>query len=210
MPAFASSAAPPSLTDFACRYLYGLTDAPYRQSADVARFGQLYGLVAGPRGGVGLGGTFHPYQLVSPAGVTVWYAAFAQLYAQPGRATLFAAVADEQARFLVAPLASFAAVHVWPDARLTSAANPVFRRYAPFVVPLLVRRGPAPLRWDAELAAAAGEPARFRSYLAAVNEALRFVQPAPAFVPGSDEFDEQQPAQLIEHFIRAKPLLGAP
>ncbi len=203
-------AAPPALADFASFCLYGLADNPYRQSADVARFGQLYDLVVGAHGGVGLGSTFHPYQLVGPAGVTVWYAAYAQLCAQPHRAALFGALAREQARFLVAPPASFAAFHVWPDARLTSAENPVFSRYVPFVLPFLVHKGPGPLRWDAEFAAAQDEddPARSRAYLDAVNAALRFVQPAPAFVLGLAEFDEQQPQRLVERFISAKPLLG--
>ena len=199
----------PALTDFACFCLYGLTDNPYRQAADVARFGQLYDLVVGPHGGVGIGSTFHPYQLVSPAGVTVWYAAFAQLYAQPGRDALFGALIEEQARYVVVPPASFADFHVWPDTRLTSAANPVFSRYIPFVLPLLVRKGPGALRWDTEAAAANAEPERFRTYRNAVNEALRFVQPQPAFVLGFAEFDEQHPTRLIDRFIAAKPLLGA-
>ncbi|OGX91416.1 hypothetical protein [Hymenobacter coccineus] len=208
MPDSTTPPAPPSLADFACFCLYGLTDNPYRQAADVARFGQLYDLVVGPHGGVGVGSTFHPYQLVSPAGVTVWYAAFAQLYAQPGRAALFGALAEEQARYVVAPPASFADFHLWPDTRLTSTENPVFSRYIPFVLPLLVRRGPGALRWDTEAAAAAAEPERFRAYRAAVNEALRFVQPEPAFVLGLAEFDEQHPERLIDRFLAAKPLLG--
>ena len=202
-------AAPPSLADFACFCLYGLTDNPYRQAADVARFGQLYDLVVGPHGGVGVGSTFHPYQLVNPAGVTVWYAAFAQLYAQPGRDALFGALTEEQARYVVAPPASFADFHLWPDTRLTSTENPVFSRYIPFVLPLLVRKGPGALRWDTEAAAAATEPKRFHAYREAVNEALRFVQPRPAFVLGLAEFDEEHPERLIDRFIAAKPLLGA-
>ncbi|RZK21058.1 MAG: hypothetical protein EOO56_11885 [Hymenobacter sp.] len=200
-------AAAPSLADFASFYLYGLTDNPYQQSTAIEQFGQLYDLVIGAHGGVSLGSSFHPYQLVSPAGVTVWYAAYAQLYAQPDRAALFGAMADEQARFLVAPPASFSAFHVWPDARLTSAENPVFSHYIPFVLPFLVRKGPAPLRWDAELAAADGDADRLRPYLDAVNQAIRFVQPAPAFVLGFGEFDEQQPAQLIERFMDCRAML---
>ncbi|MGI4867045.1 MAG: hypothetical protein ACRYFZ_24220, partial [Janthinobacterium lividum] len=45
-------AAPPSLTDFASFYLYGLTTNPYQQSTDLAKFGQLYNLVIGEHGGV--------------------------------------------------------------------------------------------------------------------------------------------------------------
>ena len=206
--AAAASPALPSLTDFASFYLYGLTNNPYQQSADIERFGQLYDLVIGAHGGVSLGSSFHPYQLVNPAGVTVWYAAYAQLYTQPGRgAALFGAMAAEQARFLVAPPASFAEFHVWPDARLTSAENPIFSRFIPFVLPFLVRKGPAPLRWDAEFAAAGGEAARIQPYLEAVTRALRFVQPAPAFVLGFGEFDEQQPARLIEQFMSCRALL---
>ena len=53
-------AAPPSLTDFASFYLYGLTNNPYQQSTDLAKFGQLYNLVIGEHGGVGLASSFHP------------------------------------------------------------------------------------------------------------------------------------------------------
>jgi hypothetical protein len=200
-------AALPSLTDFACFYLYGLTNNPYQQSTDLEKFGQLYRLVLGEHGGVGLASSFHPYQLVNPAGVTVWYAAYAQLYAQPNRAALFEAMADEQARFVVAPPASFSEFHVWPDTRLTSPENPVFSHYIPFVLPFLVRKGPAPLRWDAELAQAEGEAARLQPYLDAVNQAIRFVQPSPAFVLGFGEFDEQQPERLIERFMDCRAML---
>lgn len=205
----ATPGAAPSLTDFASFYLYGLSSQPYRQSASIEQFGRLYDLVVGAHGGVSIGSSFHPYQLVNPAGVTVWYAAYAQLYAQPDRAALFGAMADEQARFLVAPPASFGEFHVWPDTRLTSAENPVFSHYIPFVLPLLVRKGPAPLRWDAELAAAEGNKAAFGRYLDAVNAAIRFVQPAPAFVLGFDEFDEAQPGKLIDHLMSVKDSLIA-
>ncbi|MDJ0365917.1 hypothetical protein QMK33_12205 [Hymenobacter sp. H14-R3] len=199
----------PSLTEFASFYLYGLTDNPYQQSTDMQHFGELYNLVIGEHGGVSLSSSFHPYQLVNPAGVTVWYAAYAQLYAQPNRADLFGAMADEQARFVVAPPASFGQFHVWPDTRLTSAENPVFSRYIPFVLPFLVRKGPAALRWDAEFAAAGGDPERIQPYLEAVTEAIRFVQPAPAFVLGFGEFDEQQPERLIEEFMSCRAMLPA-
>ena len=197
----------PSLTDFASFYLYGLTDNPYRQSTDMAGFGQLYNLVVGTHGGVALSSSLHPYQLINPAGVTVWYAAYAQLYAQPNRDALFGAITDEQARYVVAPPASFADFHVWPDQRLTSAENPVFSHYIPFVLPFLVRKGPAPLRWDAEFAAADGDSARLQPYLEAVNEAIRFVQPSPAFILGFDEFQEQRPERMIEQFMSMRDTL---
>ena len=202
-----TASAQPSLTDFASFYLYGLTDNPYRQSANLAQFGQLYNLVIGEHGGVGLASSFHPYQLVNQAGVTVWYAAYAQLYSQPNRAELFTAMAEEQVRFVVAPPASFGEFHVWPDTRLTSVENPVFSHYIPFVLPFLVRKGPAALRWDAELAAAEGDRDRFGQYLEAVNAAIRFVQPAPGFVLGFGEFDEQEPSQLIERFMAMRDTL---
>ncbi|MVN75477.1 hypothetical protein GO988_03985 [Hymenobacter sp. HMF4947] len=197
----------PSLADFASFYLYGLTNNPYQQSTDLKKFGQLYNLVVGEHGGVGLSSSFHPYQLVNQAGITVWYTAYAQLYAQPNRAALFEAMTDEQARFVVAPPASFSEFHVWPDTRLTSVENPVFSHYIPFVLPFLVRKGPAALRWDAEFAVADGDPARLQPYLEAVTEAIRFVQPAPAFVLGFGEFDEQKPEHLIEQFMRVRPTL---
>jgi hypothetical protein len=197
----------PSLSEFASFYLYGLSPNPYLQSTDLEKFGQLYSLVIGNHGGVSLSSSFHPYQLVSEAGLTVWYTAYAQLYAQPDRAALFEAMTDEQARYVVAPPASFAEFQVWPDTRLTSVVNPVFSHYIPFVLPFLVRKGPAALRWDAEFAAAAGDPVRIQPYLEAVTEAIRFVQPAPAFVLGFGEFDEQQPEQLIEKFMSCRDLL---
>ncbi|HET9503168.1 MAG TPA: hypothetical protein VFO93_06485 [Hymenobacter sp.] len=200
-------AALPSLADFVGFYLYGLTNNPYQQSTDLAQFGQLYNLVIGEHGGVGLASSFHPYQLVNQAGVTVWYAAYAQLYAQPNRAALFEAMTDEQARYVVVPPASFSEFHVWLDTRLTSEENPVFSHYIPFVLPFLVRKGPAPLRWDAELAAAEGDKSRFGTYLDAVNKAIQFVQPSPAFVLGFGEFDEQQPERLIERFMDCRAML---
>jgi hypothetical protein len=199
----------PSLAEFRCCYLYGVSPNPYLQSADVEQFGQLYDLVVGAHGGLSVGSSFHPYQLVSPGGITVWYAAYAQLYSQPNRAELFGAMLQEQARFLVAPPASFADFHLWPDTRLSSVENPVFSRYIPIVLPFLVHKGEEPFRWDAAAAVAQAQPALLRGYLDSVTEALRFVQPAPAFILGFDEFDEQQPQQLIERFMSCRAMLGA-
>ena len=197
----------PTLADFACFYLYGLTNQPYRQSTDLAKFGELFSLVIGHHGGLGMASTFHPYQLVNPAGISVWYTAYAQFYAQPNRFELFAEMTLEKAQFVLVPPASFAEFHVWPDTRLTSDENPIFSRFIPFVIPFLVRKDPELLRWDQEFAAAEGDSARISPYLKAVHEAIRFVQPAPAFVLGFGEFDEQQPEQLIEHFLSSRDML---
>ena len=197
----------PSLNDFACFYLYGLTNEPYRQSADLTKFGELYSLVIGKHGGLGLVSSFHPYQLMGPGGISVWYAAYAQFYAQPNRFELFAEMTLEKAQFVVVPPASFAEFHVWPDTRLTTDENPVFGRFVPFVIPFLVRKDPELLRWDKEFAAADGDNHRLRPYLDAVNAAIKFVQPAPAFVLGFGEFDEQQPELLIEKFLSCRDML---
>ena len=211
MPDSAPTAGPagPTLADFASFYLYGLTNNPYQQAADVDRFGELYKLVIGAHGGFSIASSFHPYQLLNPAGVSVWYTAYAQFYAQSNRIEMFGEMTLEKTPFLVAPPASFAEYHVWPDARLTAAQNPVFSRYVPFVIPFLVRKDPDALRWDAEVAAAADDRERLGWYHEAVNEAIRFLQPAPAFVLGFGEFDEQQPNQLIEKFMSCRDLLTA-
>ena len=197
----------PSLTDFACFYLYGLTNSPYQQSTDLGKFGELYDLVIGAHGGLGIASSFHPYQLLNPAGVSVWYAAYAQFYAQPNRIELFGAMTLEKAAFVMVPPASFAEFHPWPDARLTSDENPIFSRFIPFVLPFLVRKNPDALRWDAEFAAADGDKSRLSPYLKAVSQAIKFVQPAPAFVLGFGEFDEQHPEQLVEHFLSYRDML---
>ena len=197
----------PLLTDFACFYLYGLTNNPYQQSTDLGKFGELYDLVIGAHGGLGIASSFHPYQLLNPAGVSVWYAAYAQFYAQPNRIELFGAMTLEKAAFVMVPPASFAEFHPWPDARLTSDENPIFSRFIPFVLPFLVRKNPDALRWDAEFAAADGDKSRLSPYLKAVNQAIKFVQPAPAFVLGFGEFDEQYPEQLVEKFLSYRDLL---
>ncbi len=197
----------PMLTDFVSFYLYGLTSQPYRQSTDLAKFGELYSLVVGQHGGLGIASTFHPYQLVNEAGVSVWFTAYAQLYAQPNRLALFAEMTVEKMSFVVIPPATFAEFHRWPDSRLTTDENPIFGRFVPFVIPFLVRKDPELLRWDAEFAAAEGDKNRLRPYLDAVNAAIKFVQPAPAFVLGFGEFDEQQPELLIERFLNCRDLL---
>ena len=196
----------PSLNDFASFYLYGLTSQPYQQSTDLTKFGELYNLVIGQHGGLGIASTFHPYQLVNRAGITVWYAAYAQFYTQPNRLELFAEMTLEKAQFVVVPPASFAEFHVWPDTRLSTDENPIFGRFVPFVIPFLVRKDPELLRWDKELASGREKP-RVSAYLKAVNEAIKFVQPAPAFVLGFGKFDEQQPEQLVEKFVSCRDML---
>jgi hypothetical protein len=197
----------PTLNDFASFYLYGLTNNPYQQSTDFDNFGELYKLVIGSHGGFSIASTFHPYQLISPAGVSVWYTAFAQFYSHPNRIEMFGEMTLEKTPFVVVPPASFAEYNVWPDTRLTAAENPVFSRYIPFVLPFLVRKDPEALRWDAEVAAAADDRERLSWYLDAVKDALRFLQPAPAFLLGFGEFDEQRPEQLIEKFMNCRELL---
>jgi hypothetical protein len=197
----------PTPNDFASFYLYGFTTDPYRQAADLTQFGELYNLVVGTHGGFALASTFHPYQVLTPEGVSVWYAAYAQFYAQPNRIELFGAMTLEQAQFVLQPPTSFAAYHVWPDARLSPAANPVFGRYIPFVLPFLVRKSPDALRWDAEIAAANDDRERIGWYRDAVNEAISFIQPAPAFVLGFGQFDEQHPEQLIDKFLACRSML---
>ena len=197
----------PSLNDFASFYLYGLTNQPYQQSTDLTKFGELYNLVVGQHGGLGIASSFHPYQLVNEAGITVWYAAYAQFYAQSNRLELFAEMTVEKASFVTVPPASFAEFHIWPDTRLTTDENPIFSRFVPFVIPFLVRKDPELLRWDKEFAAAAGDQSRLSPYLEAVNEAIHFVQPAPAFVLGFGEFDEQRPEQLVEQFLSSRDML---
>ena len=197
----------PSFTDFASFYLYGFTNQLYQQSADLAKFGELYHQVIGAHGGLGIASSFHPYQLVNQEGVTVWYAAYAQLYTQPNRLDLFAEMTLEKAQFVVVPPASFAEFHIWPDTRLTTDENPIFGRFMPFVIPFLVRKDPDALRWDAEFAAANGSQARINTYLETVNQAIKFVQPTPAFVLGFAEFDEQHPEKLIENFLNCRDML---
>ena len=206
-PAPAAAPTGPSLTNFASFYLYGLTNQPCQQSADLANFGELYSLVIGQHGGLGIASTFHPYQLVNEAGVSVWFTAYAQLYAQPNRLELFAEMTVEKTSFVVEPPASFAEIHLWPDTRLTTDENPIFGRFIPFVIPFLVRKDPEALRWDAEFAAAEGDKNQLRPYLDAVNAAIKFVQPTPAFVLGFGQFDEQQPELLIEKFIECRGML---
>ena len=197
----------PTYGDFACFYLYGLSNEPYRQSPDLKKFGELFNLVIGAHGGAGIAGSFHPYQLLGPGDVSVWYAAYAQLYAQPNRFELFAEMTLEKAQFVLSSSPDFAEYHLWADTRLTADENPIFTRFVPFVIPFLVRKDPEPLRWDKEFAAADGDPNRLRPYLKSVNEAIHFVQPAPAFVLGFGEFDEQQPELLIEKFMSCRDLL---
>jgi hypothetical protein len=197
----------PTPNDFASFYLYGLTNNPYQQSTEFEKFGELYKLVIGAHGGFSIASSFHPYQLVSPAGVSVWYTAFAQFYAQPNRIEMFGEMTLEKTPFLVVPPASFAEYNVWADTRLTPAENPVFGRYIPFVLPFLVRKDPDALRWDAEIAAAGDDRERLSWYLDAVKEAIQFVQPAPSFLLGFGEFDEQHPELLIEKFISCRAML---
>jgi len=203
----AASPTGPTLNDFASFYLYGLSIEPYQQTTDFDKLGALYNLVVGAHGGFSIASTFHPYQLVNPAGVTVWYAAYAQFYAQPNRIEMFGEMTLEQTRFVVTPPASFAEYNVWPDARLTTAQNPIFGKYVPFVLPFLVRKAPNALRWDAEMGAAADDRERMGWYLEAVNDAIKFIQPSPALVLGFDEFDEQHPERLIERFLSCRDLL---
>lgn len=197
----------PTPNDFASFYLYGLSTSPYHPTTELEKLGELYKLVIGNHGGFSLASTFHPYQLIGPGNISVWYAAYAQFYAQPNRVEMFGEMTLEKTPFIITPPESFADYHLWPDTRLTVRENPVFGRYVPFVLPFLVRKSPEALRWDAELAAASGDRERMGWYLNAVTDALRFMQPSPAIVLGFEEFDDQHPERLVERFLSCRHLL---
>jgi hypothetical protein len=90
-----------AITNFECYYIYGLTDNPFRQSKDFKSLEGLYKKVIGVKGGIAIGSSFHPYQLVNPKGITVWQASYVQLYANNKKDEAFNAIINDNEIFVV-------------------------------------------------------------------------------------------------------------
>ena len=196
------------LSHFNSYYLYGFTQDPNNVAADRQRFGELYQLVIGELGGIAINNSFHPYFIINQKGTTVWNAAYVKVYTNENQAEAFKTIRANQAIYTVDLSSLFREVNVWPDTRLTYEENPLFRTYAPFVIPFLVDSDNREIRWDAEIAKGIAEKGHASAYVERVTNALRFFMAAPAFVIGFDEFDEKNPSGLIDNFIKCKHMLS--
>jgi hypothetical protein len=197
-----------SLTNFESCYLYGLTDNPLRQSSDLKSFEELYRKVIGQKGGIVIGSSFHPYQLVNPKGTTVWHAGYIQLYLNSKKDESFNAIINDNGISLVDPSSAFRELMVWPDTRLTYDENPIFSKYVPFVIPFLVYKSAGQTNWDIEINRGMVTEGNASEYVGQITNLTRFLMPEPSFILGFDNFDETNPSGLIDNFIKCKKLLG--
>ncbi len=196
-----------SLTNFDYFYLYGLTDNPYRQSKDIKEFNNLYNKLIGDKGGIIIGSSFHPYQLVNPKGTTAWQAAYLQLYVNEKKDEAFNAIINENGQFLVDPSSAFKDINVWPDTRLTFDENPIFSKYVPFVIPFLVYKSNTQTQWDLDLNVEIALKGHASEFVNTITNSIRFFMPEPSFILGFDEFYEQNPSSVIDNFINCKKLI---
>lgn len=197
-----------SITNFECFYVYGLTDNPFRQSTDLKSFGELFKNVIGTKGGIIIGSSFHPYQLVNQKGTTVWHAGYFKFFLNNKKEEAFNEITNNKGVFLVDPSSAFKDITVWPDTRLTYEENPIFSKYVPFVIPFLVYKPTKELNWDIEIALGMATKGNASDYVGQITNMTRFIMPEPSFVLGFDKFDETNPSRLIDNFINCKQLLG--
>ena len=197
-----------SLLNFESYYLYGLTDDPYRQSKDFKSFGELYRKTIGLKGGIVIGSSFHPYQLVNRKGTTVWQASYLQLFVNKQKEEAFNAIANGNGLFFVDPSSAFKDIVVWPDTRLTSEESPIFSKYVPFVIPFLVYKMKEQTTWDVEIALGLKTKGNASAFVGQITNLARFLMPEPSFILGFDQFYETNPSRLIDNFINCKKLLS--
>ncbi|AIN75151.1 hypothetical protein O8E88_002362 [Flavobacterium psychrophilum] len=195
-----------SMVNFQCYYLFGLTDNPNRESKDTKSFTNLYENIIGEKGGIIIGNSFHPYQIVNPKGTTIWHASYVKLYVNENKDEVFKAIINENTKFLVDLGSTFNEINVWPDTRLTYEENPIFSKYVPFIIPFLVYKSEEQTKWDLELNIEIALNGHATNYVNSINELTRFIMPEPSFILGFDEFDEQNPSKLIENFINCKSM----
>jgi hypothetical protein len=196
-----------ALSSLRAYYLYGFTQQPNQVAPDKQLFGELYRLVIGDSGGIAISNSFHPYFIVNPKGTTVWNAAYVMVYTNDSKAEVFDSIRTQKAICTLDLSPLFREVNVWPDTRLTYEENPLFETYSPFVIPFLVDSQDRVPRWDTELAQRVGQQGHATDYVEQVTNAIQFFMAEPAFVIGFDEFDEQNPSDLITNFINCKPML---
>lgn len=183
-----------------------MTDHPNRQSNNVKSFESLYKNVIGNIGGILIGNSFHPYQIVNPKGTTIWHASYAKLYLNEDREHAFNSIANENGRFLVDLGRSFHELNVWSDTRLIYEENPIFSKYVPFIIPFLVYKNDEQIKWDQDINIEIALNGHASNYVESVTNLTRFMMPEPSFILGFDEFDEQNPSKLIENFINCKSM----
>lgn len=196
-----------ALVNFDFYYLYGLTDNPFRQSKDFNAFGDLYKKVIGNKGGIIVGSSFHPYQLVNPKGTTVWHAGYVQLFLNEKKDDAFNDIKNDNSLFLVDPSSAFKELNVWPDTRLTYEENPIFSKYVPFVIPFLTYKSDQPSIWDNEIQIGMATRGDASEYVEKITKLISFFMPSPSFILGFDEFDEKNPSKLIDNFIACKEMI---
>jgi hypothetical protein len=196
------------LKDFKCLYLYGFTNNPFLQSQDFPSFNKLYDNVIGKRGGIIIGSSFHPYQLINQKGATAWQLAFLQIALSDQKTEALEAISNQQARYYSNPAVLLKDVIVWPDTRLTFQQNPIFSKYVPFVYPFLVHNTKTEIKWYDRITEEMAQIGHASAYVESVTQNLRFLLPEPSFVLGLEEFDEGSPSKLIDVFINAKPVLS--
>ena len=64
------------MRSYTARFTYGTLICLF----NFLSFENLYENVIGNMGGIIIGNSFHPYQIVNPKGTTIWHASYVQLY----------------------------------------------------------------------------------------------------------------------------------
>ncbi len=196
-----------SIFNFRFYYLYGLTDNPFRQFDDLEKINSLFDNVVGKQGLIIINSSFHPYQIISDKGISIWQTAYIQTFAKNKKENIIFDIKNFQARFFAKTSTEMFGKFngIENDIRLLPENNPFFKKHVPFIIPFLLyndTNDDFSLNWDIEVKKEMETNKNANNFIGRINNDLNFLLPKPTFVIGLDEFVEEQPLALIDNFIK--------
>lgn len=188
------------ITQFRKEYMWGFTQGyPIKHSKDKEAFNKLMTLVS-KTGAISIGATFHPYHLLDGKGNVLWEIFLKTI--EINNSSVLEILKDKKKIYhLDVPSAEQFQIVKWDDERLFVEHNPEFGKFVPFVLPFIsYNDGEDPL-WLTKLQEGLKEKYTAKDFIDKVNDAVRFFLPQPTFILGIDEFDKDNPSQLIDHYV---------
>lgn len=188
------------ITQFRKEYMWGFTQGyPIKHSKDKEAFNKLMTLVS-KTGAISIGATFHPYHLLDGKGNDLWEIFLKTI--EINNSSVLEILKDKKKIYhLDVPSAEQFQIVKWDDERLFVEHNPEFGKFVPFVLPFIsYNDGEDPL-WLTKLQEGLKEKYTAKDFIDKVNDAVRFFLPQPTFILGIDEFDKDNPSQLIDHYV---------
>lgn len=190
-----------SINTFRKEYIWGFTQGnPMRHSNDKDAFYNLITPLTGINGTLTIGASFHPYQIIDKSGTDIWELVYNVVKAN--NFCDYVKLIKEKYFFHMNPPSPEAfPFNIWSDERLLNEVNPEFSKYVPFVIPYLTFENGKEPQWLSELNIGIKTKGNAQQFIDDINNASRFIMPAPTLIIGFGQFEKNKPSSLIDNFV---------